>query len=178
MNTTITRLLTTALLLAAATGCSKKTQDDLEKQAQIIGAKAIDEAKDKATDLIDDVIKDHTSSQQTAPHPNAPAAAPEGSGHVIAMSTRPSLPTAWNQVKFSGGDGTSCASSVVLEGAPDQMVGTQAEYNWLSQVYPGYEAKRQSTTDCSGKRTHIQEVRTADGKTVQVYFDISAFPTL
>ena len=90
--------------------------------------------------------------------------------------TAPARPvSSWNTVVFGGGNGLSCASAVIITGAPDRMVGTQSEYYWLSKVYPSYKEKRFGEGRCGDKKTHVREITTATGSSVEVIFDISSF---
>jgi hypothetical protein len=90
--------------------------------------------------------------------------------------TAPARPvTSWNTVLFGGGNGLSCASAVIITGAPDRMVGTQSEYYWLSKVYPSYKEKRFGEGVCGDKKTHVREITTATGASIEVIFDISSF---
>lgn len=90
--------------------------------------------------------------------------------------TAPPRPVAsWNAVSFGGGNGLSCASAVIITGASDRMVGTQSEYYWLSKVYPSYKEKRFGEGLCGDKKTHVREITTAAGASVEVIFDISSF---
>lgn len=90
--------------------------------------------------------------------------------------TAPARPvTSWNTVVFGGGNGLSCASAVIITGAPDRMVGTQSEYYWLSKVYPSYKEKRFGEGLCGDKKTHVREITTAAGASVELIFDISSF---
>lgn len=90
--------------------------------------------------------------------------------------TAPPRPvTSWNTVVFGGGNGLSCASAVIITGAPDRMIGTQSEYFWLSKVYPSYKEKRFGEGLCGDKKTHVREITTTVGASVEVIFDISSF---
>jgi hypothetical protein len=92
-----------------------------------------------------------------------------------AVIAPPRPVTSWNTVLFGGGNGLSCASAVIITGAPDRMVGTQSEYYWLSKVYPSYKEKRFGEGLCGDKKTHVREITTATGASVEVIFDISSF---
>ncbi len=90
--------------------------------------------------------------------------------------TAPARPvTSWNTVVFGGGNGLTCASAVIITGAPDRMVGTQSEYYWLSKVYPSYKEKRFGEGLCGDKKTHVREITTTAGASVELIFDISSF---
>ncbi len=75
---------------------------------------------------------------------------------------------------YSGGDGLSCESAVVVH-ASDTLAGVQAEYAWVRAHYPGYQKGGQALTECGDKPADRLDIRTADGKEVSLYFDISNF---
>lgn len=75
---------------------------------------------------------------------------------------------------FGGGDGSSCAQAVVVH-ARGEMEGVRAEYQWLAAKHPGYERQMQSLSTCNDKPADILKIRTADGRVVEVYFDISEY---
>ncbi len=75
---------------------------------------------------------------------------------------------------FGGGDGSSCAQAVVVH-ERGEMAGIRAEYQWLAARYPGYARQGQSLSHCGDKAADILEIRTADGRTLEVYFDISEY---
>lgn len=92
-----------------------------------------------------------------------------------AVTAPPRPVTSWNAVTFGGGNGLSCASAIIITGAADRMVGTQSEYYWLSKVYPSYKEKRFGEGLCGDKKTHVREITTSAGASVEVIFDISSF---
>jgi len=49
------------------------------------------------------------------------------------------------------------------------------EYAWLRENYPGHEFIMQSLAFEDGKPYDILEIKTADGETKEIYFDISSF---
>jgi hypothetical protein len=78
-------------------------------------------------------------------------------------------------ITYGGGDGTSCEKAVIPQGVKREMDGVGAEYAWLKQHYPGAKPQGQSLTECQGKPADRITVATADGNTVEVFFDISGF---
>lgn len=99
--------------------------------------------------------------------------APVNATPVVIAPPRPV--TSWNAVTFGGGNGLSCSTAIIITGASDQMVGSQAEYHWLGRVYPGYKENRFGQGLCGDKKTHVREITTTDGKRFEVIFDISSF---
>ena len=59
--------------------------------------------------------------------------------------------------------------------ASDELSGVQAEYAWVHSHYPGFERGGQALTECDSKPADRLDIRTADGKEVSLYFDISSF---
>lgn len=78
-------------------------------------------------------------------------------------------------VTFEGGDGRSCETRVVIRGAAGEMDGIAAEHAWLRAKYPGSKLRMQSLTKCAEQPADQMTIATADGRTVDVYFDISDF---
>jgi hypothetical protein len=78
-------------------------------------------------------------------------------------------------VTFDGGDGLSCEGRVVIRGATGEQQGIAAEYAWLRGRYPGYKLQRQGLGECQQQPADIMSIRSADGREVDVHFDISAF---
>jgi hypothetical protein len=160
-------LVSCLLLLSGAVSCNVSIgKPTLEKEAA-------EAANRVARDALDGVLEDPDSTQRSEGSGAPPAAAQQTVAQVVTAA--PARIETWNSIRFEGGAGTGCADRIVIRNAPDQMVGTQAEYIWLGRRFEGYEQVRQSTTECDGKKTDIQEIRTADGRTVEVYFDVSEF---
>src|SRR5262245_60179389 len=78
-------------------------------------------------------------------------------------------------IVFDGGDGLSCEGRVVIRGASGEQQGIAAEYAWLRGHYPGHKVTRQSLGECQQQATDSMSIRTADGREVDVHFDISGF---
>ena len=78
-------------------------------------------------------------------------------------------------VSFAGGDGSDCATAVQVLGAANSRVGVEAEYAWLRQYHPGHQVMGQALIECSGRPADRLSIRTADGATRDVYFDVSDF---
>jgi hypothetical protein len=68
----------------------------------------------------------------------------------------------------SGPDGLSCATRVVVPSIP-------AEYAWVKKNYPGARVEMQALGKCDRAPADELYVRTAQGKRVTLYFDISSF---
>lgn len=65
-------------------------------------------------------------------------------------------------------DGLSCATRVVAPSIP-------SEYEWVRKHYPGSKVVRQALGECDGAPADKLDVRTAEGKSITLYFDISSF---
>ncbi|HEY7374370.1 MAG TPA: hypothetical protein VIF57_19560 [Polyangia bacterium] len=78
-------------------------------------------------------------------------------------------------IAFEGGDGLSCEGRVVIRGARGEQQGIAAEYAWLRRRYPGHKVTGQSLGDCQQRAADIMSIRTADGREVEVHFDIGDF---
>ena len=49
------------------------------------------------------------------------------------------------RVRYSGGDGSSIAAAVSIEGASGRQAVTEAQKTWLLKRYPSYDGKSLST---------------------------------
>ena len=65
-------------------------------------------------------------------------------------------------------DGLSCERRVKVGAIPE-------EYAWVKEHYPGADVTMQSLSDCGGSPVDKLHLKTADGKTVITFFDISTF---
>ena len=75
---------------------------------------------------------------------------------------------------YSGGDGKSLASAVIIKNVKDDRSGHAAVRTWLSERYPHYAIIRHITY-VSGQRTYDEfEISTGAGNKT-VYFDITEF---
>ena len=79
-----------------------------------------------------------------------------------------------DQMMYGGGDGSNCAQSVVVH-ARSEFEGVRAEYQWLAAKYPGYHKEEQSLLQCNGHPADELRIRTAEGREIDVFFDISDY---
>jgi len=68
----------------------------------------------------------------------------------------------------TGPDGLSCATRVIAPSIP-------AEYEWVKRNYPGAQVEMQALGNCDGAPADELHVKTAQGKHLTLYFDISSF---
>ena len=80
-----------------------------------------------------------------------------------------------SSIRYAGGDGSSCATSIQILGAPNERAGVKAEYDWLATHRVGYSMVNQALTDCSGRNADKLTIAMPDGRQQQVFFDISDF---
>jgi len=76
---------------------------------------------------------------------------------------------------FSGGDGSSCESAVVIREAKYRELGILAEKLWLQQNYPGCHQTSQAALRSANRQYDLIEVAIADGHNRKVYFDTTEF---
>ena len=76
--------------------------------------------------------------------------------------------TTRNAASQSGPDGLSCATRVVAPSVP-------WEYTWVRDHYPGSQVVMQSLGECDGAPADELHVKTADGRRISLFFDISSF---
>ena len=75
---------------------------------------------------------------------------------------------------YGGGDGLSCETRVLVH-VDNEIAGVSAEYAWLAAKYPGYERGTQGLGKCGEAPVDVLHIKTAEGKELDVYFDISEF---
>ncbi len=71
-------------------------------------------------------------------------------------------------------DGSSYDKAVFIT-ETSESTGVHAEYDWIAKKYPGYKTRGQALSNYKGKPYDIIHITTADGKDMDVYFDISNF---
>jgi len=72
------------------------------------------------------------------------------------------------------GDGSSFEKAVYIT-ENQETPGIHAEYAWIREKYPNYKLKGQSLSNYKNKPYDIIHITTADGKDMDIYFDISNF---
>ncbi|HVX96525.1 MAG TPA: hypothetical protein VHK47_16540 [Polyangia bacterium] len=72
---------------------------------------------------------------------------------------------------YGGGDGSSCTNRVIVH-APNEQAGADAETNWLLATYPGHQRGAQKLGKCDEHPVDVIRVHTAEGQSIDVYFDI------
>jgi len=77
-------------------------------------------------------------------------------------------------VKYSGGDGSSVKTAIVIV-APNEDKGVAAEYAYLAKHFPGYATRSQSLVNQDSKVFDKVDFTTKDGKAMTIYFDITGF---
>jgi hypothetical protein len=75
---------------------------------------------------------------------------------------------------YGGGDGTSCSQNVVVH-ARSERAGGRAEYAWIAARYPGYQREMQALMQCNGHPADQLRIRTAEGREIDLFFDISEY---
>jgi hypothetical protein len=78
-------------------------------------------------------------------------------------------------ISYSGGDGTSVKTAIIINGAKNEWDGVKAENKWLSVKLPGYEKISQSLFHKSNHAYDRIEVKLPNGIKRDVYFDITGF---
>ncbi len=78
-------------------------------------------------------------------------------------------------ISYSGGDGTSVKTAIVIIGAKGEMDGIHSEYKWLREKFPGAKKLSQKTINEVNRLYDCIEVKLPDETTRRVYFDITEF---
>ena len=78
-------------------------------------------------------------------------------------------------IRFSGGDGGSVESAVVIEGARNEEEGIVAESYWISRNRPGWRKGDQALINGNGRQFDRISYTSQDGKQAVIFFDITSF---
>lgn len=94
------------------------------------------------------------------------------------QNTSTSTITVSNGVKISGGDGSSYKNALIVQ-AKNSTDGIRSEYLYLDKKY-GQRGKdwhfiQQSLSHKEGIPYDVLKIKTANGKTLNVYFNIKSF---
>jgi hypothetical protein len=84
-------------------------------------------------------------------------------------------PLSAGPVQFSGGDGSSIGSAVVITGAKHESDGITAEHRYLSEHFASWFLKRQVLVNQKGRVYDRMEITDQNGKERAVFFDITDF---
>ena len=87
---------------------------------------------------------------------------------------RPQRPS-FDPARYGGGDGLSREKAVVIL-TTSHVGGVSSEYAWLREHYPDGKKLAQSVTKpIDAKRYDILQIEAADGRKLEIWFDITAF---
>ena len=78
-------------------------------------------------------------------------------------------------VQFTGGNGSSLESAVVISGAKHESDGISAEHRYLSEHFASWFLKRQVLVNQKGRVYDRMEITDQNGKQRSVFFDITDF---
>lgn len=79
-----------------------------------------------------------------------------------------------HQASASDVPGSSFENAIVIEEKTETQ-GVSAEYKWLAKNYPGYKSESQALLYNNSRPYDKINIKTADGKHISVYFDISNY---
>ena len=80
-----------------------------------------------------------------------------------------------NSVSYSGGNGASAKTAIIINGAQSEWDGVKAENKWLSDNLPGFKKISQGLFHKSNQAYDRIEVMLPNGTKREVYFDITGF---
>lgn len=98
----------------------------------------------------------------------------------LAMSqAQAQSPQAKPKITLSGGPGDTMATAIVIKGAPNSMVGIDAEYYYLGKKFGkpnvDWKLKKQSVQSQGGRYYDVMEIELKDGSLKKIFFDITEF---
>jgi hypothetical protein len=83
-------------------------------------------------------------------------------------------PAAYAEITYSGGDGRTVKTAVIIEGATGSSDGVPSEYAWIEANRPGAEVLGQALIQNGDKVYDLLTLR-VDGREEELYFDITGF---
>jgi hypothetical protein len=78
------------------------------------------------------------------------------------------------RISFTGGDGASAKTAVVIQNAENAIEGVAAEYAWIKKHRPGWKVEGQMLVN-RGNRTYDVIIISKAGIKREIYFDITDF---
>jgi hypothetical protein len=91
------------------------------------------------------------------------------------MPAPPLLPTPQPHIGFSGGDGATCATAVVITGAAHEPEGIRAQRWWAYSKNPGALIEGQVVSEKDGRDLETFTLILPDGSRKTLCFDITSF---
>ena len=86
-----------------------------------------------------------------------------------------SMPKQIAHVYFKGGNGLNCRAAAIVQNAKNSQEGVAAEYIWIAQSYPNAKKRHQSLVFDDKKKFDVIEIKTRQGKILELCFDITDF---
>ena len=77
-------------------------------------------------------------------------------------------------IQYTGGDGSTVARAIVIDGAQGEDDGVKAEYDWLAANRAGWKLTDQELFFSGGKPYDVLSL-IKSGERSQVFFDISGY---
>jgi len=115
-----------------------------------------------------------TATTTATAQPAASGSLPQPSGHATCTDQ-----LAGTSICFAGGKGTSMQDAIVILGAKGEPDGVAAEYKYLERLYGrkgvGHTVEDQSLLNDKGRSYDKLGVHLKDGRTLDVYFDITDY---
>jgi hypothetical protein len=93
---------------------------------------------------------------------------------ALLAALAPSLAFAQG-VAFSGGDGSSFATAIVIEGAKNEMEGIGAERTYVASRHKDWREENSALITKGDRSYDINEYRAADGSKHTLTFDVTGF---
>jgi hypothetical protein len=78
------------------------------------------------------------------------------------------------EITFSGGDGSTVATAIIIDGAAGSSDGVASEYDWVAKNRPGAQVTQQALVQ-EGDKIYDLLTLQSGGQTEEIYFDITAF---
>jgi hypothetical protein len=93
---------------------------------------------------------------------------------TLLISLLPSLAFA-QTISYSGGDGSSFAAAIVIQGAKGELDGVAAERTYVLKLHPGWREENSAVLDKEGRTYDLNDYRAGDGSKHSLIFDVTGF---
>jgi hypothetical protein len=78
-------------------------------------------------------------------------------------------------ITFGGGDGSSFAAAIIIEGAKNEMDGIGAERTYVAKRHSDWREENSALITKDGRSYDINDYRAADGSKHTLTFDVTGF---
>jgi hypothetical protein len=78
-------------------------------------------------------------------------------------------------ISYAGGDGSSFAAAIVIQGAKGELDGVAAERTYVLKFHPGWREENSAVLDKESHTYDLNDYRAGDGSKHSLIFDVTGF---